>query len=66
MVESFDKCYHISRAEELLNVTWPAYRSALDMERGGGGEGEGGSRYTGEEDSMLPNPLYYTNSSPYP
>ena len=43
------------------------YRSALDMERGGGGGGGGGgSRYAGEEESMLPNPLYYTNSSPYP
>ena len=62
MVESFDKCYLISRAEELLNVT--GRTGALEGKGGGGGGGV--LRYTGEEDSIWPNPLNYTNSSPYP
>ena len=53
MVESFDKCYLISRAGELLNVT--RRTGALEgKEEGGGG---GVLRYTGEEDSKWPNPI---------
>ena len=61
MVESFDKCYLISRAGELLNVTC---RTGALEGKGGGGGGCYDIRARRIAYGLIL--LNYTNSSPYP